>query len=496
MAWVGAIDEDVVQVLLGIDALVLLLALASLFVRLRRSSGDERAQLWWFCFAGGFVVAELAFGNLLSSGWDTAAGILVNVLLVAAITTAVLRYRLYDIQPVVNWTLVWGLLTACIVAVYLAVVASANLLVRRHAPVVGSLVATGVVAAFFGFAKEHVQRVVQRLIYGDRADPYRALSRLGEQLSSATVAEEVLPGVARSITEALRLPYAAVEMVTDEEVSTITAHGRPTGQLLRVPLERHGELVGILVVSTRSGFSTADLKLLDDLARQAAVAVSAVALTVALRRSRERIVTAREEERRRLRRDLHDGLGPTLAAMTVRAGAAARLAEQQPAVAREALETIAEDAQTAVSEVRRLVHQLRPPALDELGLAGAVRAEALKFAPALEVTVDTDGDLDELPAAVEVAAYRICCEALSNTARHALAQTVAVRLEADADLCLEVSDDGCGIPTRPALGVGLTSMQERAAELGARVAVRPRHGGGTVVSATFPLTEASHPQVT
>jgi signal transduction histidine kinase len=284
--------------------------------------------------------------------------------------------------------------------------------------------------------------------------------------------------------------------VTDEGLSTLTAHGRPTGELVRVPLERHGELVGVLVVGTRTGFSAADRRLLDDLARQAAVAVSAVALTVALRRSRERIITAREEERRRLRRDLHDGLGPTLAAITVRAGAAARLTEQQPATAREALETIAEDAQSAVAEVRRLVHQLRPPALDELGLAGAVRAEAQKFAPALEVTVDTDGDLGALPAAVEVAAYRICCEALSNTARHAVAQTVAVRLEADADLRLEVADDGCGIPARPSLGVGLTSMQERAAELGARVAIRPRSGGGTVVSATFPLTDAANPQVT
>jgi signal transduction histidine kinase len=213
-----------------------------------------------------------------------------------------------------------------------------------------------------------------------------------------------------------------------------------------------------------------------------------VALTADLRRSRERIVTAREEERRRLRRDLHDGLGPTLAAITVRAGATARLAEDRPELAVESLLTIAEDAQAAVGEVRRLVHELRPPALDELGLAGALRSQAEKFAPALDVTVDSRGDLSALPAAVEVAAYRIACEALSNAARHAVAQLATVRLEAADDLKLEICDDGRGIPPDRQSGVGLTSMRERAAELGAQVAVRPRDGGGTTVSAVFPLT--------
>jgi signal transduction histidine kinase len=282
-------------------------------------------------------------------------------------------------------------------------------------------------------------------------------------------------------------------MVTEDGVATITSSGRPADQLIRLPLERHGELVGVLVVASRRGFSAADRALLDDLARQAAVAVSAVALTEDLRRSRERIVTAREEERRRLRRDLHDGLGPTLAAITLRAGAAARLAKQRPDLAEESLLTIADDAQAAVAEVRRLVHELRPPALDELGLAGALRSQAEKFAPALDVTVDTHGDLSSLPAAVEVAAYRIACEALSNAARHAVAKLATVRLEAADGLKLEICDDGQGIRADHEAGVGLTSMRERAAELGAHVAVLPRTGGGTVVSAMFPLTTATAP---
>jgi signal transduction histidine kinase len=490
LAWVGSIDDAAVSVLLLLDAVLLLLSLVSLVLRVRRSVGDERAQLSWFCFAGVFIVADLALGHFLPPAWDTAAGIVSSALLTAAVTTAILRYRLYDIDLVIHRTLLWGLLSATVVGVYVAVVAVASVLVRSHAPLVGSLVATGLIAALFGSVKERLQRIVDRMTYGDRGNPYRALSRLGERLASATVAEEVLPGLARSVSEALRLPYAAVEMVTEDGLSTITTHGRPTGPLVRLPLERHGELVGVLVVATRGGgFATADRVLLDDLARQAAVAVSTVALTDALRRSRERIVTAREEERRRLRRDLHDGLGPTLAAITVRAGAAARLAHERPDIAEDSLRTIAEDAQGAVAEVRRLVHELRPPALDELGLAGALRSQAQKFAPALGVTVDADGDLSTLPAAVEVAAYRIACEALSNAARHAVAQVATVRLEAGHELRLEVCDDGQGIPSEPTLGVGLTSMRERAAELGAEVAVSPRQGGGTVVSAVFPLAE-------
>lgn len=490
LEWVGGIDDAAVTVLLLADAAVLILAVVSLLLRLRRSSGDERAQLSWFCFAGVFTAAELVLGQHLPPMWDTAAAIAASLLLTGAVTIAVLRYRLYDIELVINRTLLWTLLTTGIIGIYIAVVALANVFARKHVPLVGSVVATGLIAVLFGSAKQRLQHLVDRVTYGDRADPYRALSRLGERLASATVAEEVLPGLARSVTEALRLPYAAVEMVTEHGLVTITTNGRATDQLLRIPLQQHGELVGVLVVATRSGLSGADRALLDDLARQAAVAVSAVALTTALRKSRERIVSAREEERRRLRRDIHDGLGPTLAAITMRADATARLAQQRPDLAVESLRTIAEDAQAAVGEVRRLVHALRPPALDELGLDGALRSQAQKFAPALEVTVATHGDLTTLPAAVEVAAYRIVCEALSNAARHAFAHQATVELDAGPDLRLEICDDGQGFPVNPEPGVGLTSMHERAAEVGARVAVVPRQEGGTKVSAVFPLATA------
>jgi signal transduction histidine kinase len=198
-------------------------------------------------------------------------------------------------------------------------------------------------------------------------------------------------------------------------------------------------------------------------------------------------VTAREEERRRLRRDLHDGLGPTLAAISVRAGAAARLARQRPELAEAALTTIAADAQAAVTEVRRVVHELRPPALDQLGLAGALSAQAQRFAPALDVVVDVTGDVGGLPAAVEVAAYRVASEAVTNALRHARCSACTVDLGVEGGgLALEVRDDGAGIAADATSHVGLESMRERAVELGGRLEI-DTGPHGTAVRAWLPL---------
>jgi signal transduction histidine kinase len=246
-----------------------------------------------------------------------------------------------------------------------------------------------------------------------------------------------------------------------------------------------------LVVGKRGAgeaFSPADLQLLDDLAQQAAVAVHAVALTTDLRRSRERIVTAREEERRRLRRDLHDGLGPTLAAIAVRAEAAKRVLGSDPERAVEALTSIAADAQSAVVEVRRIVQDLRPPALDELGLVGAVRARADHFGEHLVIDVSAPERLDDLPAAVESVAYRIVSEALTNVVRHSGASHAWVCIEDDPHaLVIDVSDDGAGVAAGDPVGVGLASMHERAAELGGTCSISPRSEGGTRVHVVLPV---------
>jgi signal transduction histidine kinase len=226
--------------------------------------------------------------------------------------------------------------------------------------------------------------------------------------------------------------------------------------------------------------------------RQAAAAARAARLADELQHSREQLVTAVADERRRLRRDLHDGLGPTLAAVASRIDTARITARRDPAAADEVLVAARADVTGMLAEVRRLVHGLRPPALDEVGLVGAVRQQASAVGPGLEVDVEATGDLTALPAAVEVAAYRIVAEALTNVERHAGARHAHVRLHRDAsEVVVEVTDDGTGIAAGTPAGVGLVSLRERAEELGGRCEVLDAHPG-TRVRARLPLP-ASRP---
>ncbi|MDP9373135.1 MAG: sensor histidine kinase, partial [Chloroflexota bacterium] len=203
--------------------------------------------------------------------------------------------------------------------------------------------------------------------------------------------------------------------------------------------------------------------------------------------ARQRLVAAREEERRRLRRDLHDGLGPQLASLSFKAEAARNLFRRDGARADALLAAVADQAQEAIADIRRLVHALRPPALDELGLVAALRQHAAGPL-GLGVTVEAPAALPPLPAAVEVAAYRIAQEAVTNAARHARARSCVVRLTPEtAALRVEVADDGVGLPPERAAGVGLHSMRERAAELGGSCVVEGRPGGGTRVVAMLPI---------
>jgi signal transduction histidine kinase len=273
---------------------------------------------------------------------------------------------------------------------------------------------------------------------------------------------------------------------------------RPAYALTRISLRHQGQTVGALLLAPRAPeepFGAADWKLLDGLAQQAGVALYAAQqawhaqrLAEDLQRSRERLVTAREEERRRLRRDLHDGLGPTLASLTLKVDVAHDELQYDPAAAAEMLEGVKGDLQAAVGDIRRLVYELRPPALDDLGLGASLRLLADRYQGAnLAVTCTLPEQLPPLPAAVEVAAYRICAEALTNVVRHAAARTCRVTLAVGAQLVLEICDDGCGLAQGTPAGVGLLSMRERAAELGGTCEVAGASGEGTTVRLLLPL---------
>jgi signal transduction histidine kinase len=503
---------------LGITLLQMsiLAALFSVILRVRHARGNERQQLKWFLFAALplTVVGSLDQLDLLVASFTTdfmfhpvyilySSGLLVPVvyvevlalLLVPVFTyVAILRYNLYDIDVVINRTLVYGVLSACVVGIYVVAVVALGYLFRAQGNLAISLSATGLVAVLFQPLRGRVQRGVNRLMYGERDDPYAVISRLGKRLEAAIEPEAVLPTVVETIAQALKLPYAAILLEEEEQFRTSASYGAPTDEPEVLPLVYHREEIGRLVLSPRARgerFSDADRALLQDLARQTEVAVHAVRLTADLQRSRERLVATREEERRRLRRDLHDGLGAQLAGLNVQAGALRRLIPQDPAGADEMVVELREELRGAISDIRRLVYDLRPPALDDLGLAEALRRLAERYGSNGDqprVSVKAPDDLPTLPAAVEVAVYRIAQEALTNVARHAKANSCVVRLSVNHDVTLEVVDDGVGIPAGRNAGVGLSSMRERASELGGSCVVQSEPEGGTRVLVRLPLT--------
>ncbi len=494
---VWGVSKVVGAALLGASALA---SVASLFVRLRRARGEERQQIKWLAFAAAIMVVSFA-GAFAFSPWELlneiafTMGFVGYLLLPVAAAVAILRYRLYDIDFIINRTLVYGALTVTLGLVYLgSVVLLRGLLFGfQETSEVAVVVSTLLIAALFNPLRSRLQRGVNRLMYGERDEPYAVLSRLGRRLETTLTPGETLPAIVETVAQALRLPYAAITLKRGEAFETAAEYGTFSGQPLVLPLAYGPETVGQFVLAPRTpgeSFTKSDLQLLEDLARQVGVAAHAMRLTTDLQRSRERLVTAREEERRRLRRELHDGIGPQLAALTLKIETARNKLAYDPA-ADALLSDLAGRARGAVADVRRSVHALRPPALDELGLVPAIEETAAQYgANGLRISVEAPEKMPTLPAAVDVAAYRVAQEAMTNVVRHADATCCTVRFDLDEKvgvLRLEVEDDGRGIEGDRGTGVGLSSMRERAEELGGTCVVEPLPTGGTRVRAALPL---------
>lgn len=482
--------------LLGSISFAMLLAgmvgsAAAAVVRWRRTSAAERAQLSWFAFAVVLLVGAVALPVPHALG--AALTIVAVPLLPVSVAVAVLRRHLYGIEVVVRRSLVYVALTVVLLIGYAAVVGVLDGLLRGHGQTSAALVATALVAVVFAPVRSRLQRSVDRMLYGDRHDPYSVLTGIGRRLETGDPGTDPLHEVAVTVASSLRLPYVRVEVARPGEPVQVAEHGAVVAGVHEVQLGYRGEQVGRLLVAPRSPrdpFRAPDLRLLADLGQQVGVAAHAVLVTRDLQRSRESLVTTREEERRRIRRDLHDGLGPALAGVALGLDAVARTAGDDPASAATLAAQLKGEVHASLAEVRRLVEDLRPPALDQLGLVGAVRHRARLLTerdPGLEVTVEAALSAT-LPAAAEVAAYRIATEALNNVARHAHARHCRVGLGREGgSLLVEVEDDGVGLEPRVSSGVGLTAMQERALELGGSCSASSVATGGTRVRALIPL---------
>lgn len=484
----------------------------------RLSTGAQRRQTGWLMWGVVLAVAivlatELIVrllpsaldGNLVVRATADTARVGAALLVPTALALAIARRRLWAIDLIVHRTLLYGTLTAIVIGLYVLVVGALGTLLAGRGGVLVSLVATGLIALLFQPLRCRLQLSVNRLIYGERDDPHQVLSRLGERLEETLAPDAVLPTIVETVGRALKLPYVAIALPTEDGPVIVAEHGSLAGAPVLLPLVYRQELVGQLLVAPRPGaesLNAADRRVFAELTRQVAVAVQATrlrgradCLSEQLRQAHTRLVTLREEERRRLRRDLHDGLGPALASVTLQAENARDLVRADPAQAEAVLEELTAQAQAAIADIRRVVYDLRPPALDDLGLVEATRALADRLSGnQLSIIVDADEDLAPLPAAVEVACYRIIQEALTNVVRHAAARSCVVCLsiaetELGESLVVEVTDDGEGLPAPYQAGIGLQSMKARAAELcGLSIVQSPASSGlGTRICAILPL---------
>lgn len=486
-------------------AYVNVMHLLVLYVQIRRytreTSPEKRRQIRWFVASvGGYMIA----GYLTSLPFFNGHGIWKMAVQIAqyaslqfipfSIGVIVLETRARHRSGAFNRTIVYIVLSIFGVMSYVLLIGALGMLVQGEAHAVLALLATGLIAVTFHPLRELVQREVNRLVYGERDDPYLVLSKLSRQLEASLTQRSLLPSIVEKVASALRIPFAAIDVYGPEGTERLAEWGEPSGSLSTIGLAVKGEPVGQLLLGVeklQDAIPPGKRYMADDLVRQVSIAVQTVSLAEALQRSRERMIAAREEERRRLRRDLHDGLGSSLASMALRLDEAIQNQEEFPDRSRAAMETVQRQMRESIADIRRLVYSLRPPALDEFGLAFALRELTMQYeSPSLRIDLEGADRSLQLSAAAEVAVYRIIQEALTNITRHANAKSCLIRLwKGEGHLHIRISDNGNGIPANVTPGVGVRSIRERAEELGGTFSINSKEGKGTEIAIRLPADE-------
>lgn len=506
----------------------LILIYSQVFRFIKVSTLAQRQQTKWVVYGlavgmTGFIGMSILFDPRLNDGSALTyvyLNAILNLSLLAipvTLTMAVLRRRLWDIDPLVKRTLIYAALSLCVAAIYIFSVYYLSRIFETQNNLFISLASTAIVAVAFAPLKERLQRLVNRMLKGRHDDPYAVLLELGGQLVRPMSPESMLEALASTIKESLRLPYAGIAIGVGGHDTLVASIGTPLHEMLSLPIIHRGEKLGTLYLSRRSpeeAFSSDDNKFLDVLLHQAGPIVENVNMTLGmkllakdLQESREKLVLAREEERRQIRKNLHDDLAPRLAALALNAATAEKYVIKNPEIAIEMLADLRKIIRSTVDEIRTLVHDLRPPSLDELGLISAIQERISEINKPARLLADEQGTtpihirlheppvLPELPAAVEVAAYRIVTESLANVIKHSQATECSVKLymSPSKQLIIEVTDNGTGLQSayRQWLpgkgGIGLQSLRERAAELGGQCSIEQAEQGGTRVLAILPI---------
>lgn len=493
------------SILISVSLGWIITGVIALVYRHLHSDSFQRQQIRWIVWGAGASAAGLmlqvvptlfdlnASARVLQDFLLYPLGQLLKACLPLSIAFAILRYRLWNIELILNRVLVYGSLSVLTMLGYLGTIFVLHVLFTGLSNPVISFLAAGTVAILFEPLRQRLQRAVNRWMYGERDDPYAVLSRLVGTLERTPSTNEVLPAIAETIGHSLKIPYVAIWLDQDGEEKLVASSGSETTDLVSFPLAYQGETIGRLEVARRSPdeqFSEADYRLIENIAQQAGAAAQTVRLNAELIRSRAQIVNEREDERLRIRRDLHDELGPMLAAQGLKLSAARQLIRAKPEKAESLVDEVIQQSRQTVADVRRLVHGLRPPVLDQLGLVDAIRdlARTHGGSPALEISTPPEG-LPPLPAAVEVNAYRILLEAWNNAVRHAHASRCLVKFLVEQNmLVISIQDDGVGMPMEYRAGVGLRSMRARAEEIGGGLSVDEVQPHGTRITARLPLS--------
>jgi signal transduction histidine kinase len=478
---------------------------ASLLVRRRRATGEEREQIRWFAY-GGFLMAISVVASIPGVGPEELVIVAFLALPVAA-TIAILKYRLYDIDVVLNKTVVYGVLAAFFTAIYVAIVVGIGTAFGSRSSMPLTILAAVVMAVAFQPVRERARKFANRLVYGKRATPYEVLSEFSERMGGGYDAEEVLPQTARMLTEGTGATRGDVWLRMGSELRPaatwpqdgagasvampIDGAGLPSfpGTDRGFPVVHRGELLGALSVAMppNEPLTPVGEKLIGDLASQAGLVLRNVRLIEELRASRQRLVAAQDGERRRLERNLHDGAQQQLVALAVQLRLAQGLAEKESPNVSELLGQLQTQSAEALDNLRDLARGIYPPLLADQGLVSALSAQVRKASLPVEVQSDGVGRYDQ---EAEAAVYFCCLEALQNVGKYAGATKARVRLATDgSELSFEVTDDGKGFDSeRVPLGSGLQNMADRLAALGGSVEVRSRPGQGTTILGRLPVT--------
>jgi signal transduction histidine kinase len=504
---------------IGLALPVLFGGAAAATVRFRTRRGDERQQIKWLLLAAMAIALVLAyFGITLATGTDPNRGLAawsqylaIASFLAVPISVAfgVLKYRLYDIDVVINKAVVYAVLAMFITVVYVAVVVGIGAVIGSAGGTLVSAVAAAVVAIAFQPARRGAQRLANRLVYGERATPYEVLAQLGDRLAGEYAADDVLDRIAAALAGGIGADRVVVWLNSGDELRPAAVWPRgaraapiaasaaalsATEEGMRsFPVRHQGEMLGAIGVHKPPSdpLTPADEKLVGDLAAQAGLVLRNARLIEDLRASRRRLVTAQDEERRRLERNIHDGAQQQLVALTVKTRLAEQMIDRDPAKARDLVAQIGAETTGTLEDLRDLARGIYPPLLADKGLAAALKAQARKAAVPVAVEADGVGRFDR---EVEAGVYFCVLEALNNVAKYAGASHVDVRLwRQDREVVFEVRDDGVGFdPAASGYGTGLRGMADRLEALGGTLEVQSAPRAGTKILGRVPAARVEH----